>query len=175
MPGRLARSFALTQNPNQEELFSMTKQDILIIHGTDYKEMAKQILTRADVAALIGDRDKQVALKPNLASANAPSTGATTHPQLLAGTIEYLQEHGFHHISVIEGAWVGDRTDLAARAAGCDKVCRTYNVPFYDLQKDSWKEYDAHGMNIRLCDRATAADYLINMPVLKGHCQTLIT
>ena len=58
----------------------MTKQDILIIHGTDYKEMAKQILTRADVAALIGDRDKQVALKPNLASANAPSTGATTHP-----------------------------------------------------------------------------------------------
>ena len=101
----------------------MTKQDILIIHGTDYKEMAKQILTRADVAALIGDRDKQVALKPNLASANAPSTGATTHPQLLAGTIEYLQEHGFHHISVIEGAWVGDRTDLAARAAGCDKVC----------------------------------------------------
>ena len=119
----------------------MTKQDILIIHGTDYKEMAKQILTRADVAALIGDRDKQVALKPNLASANAPSTGATTHPQLLAGAIEYLQEHGFHHISVIEGAWVGDRTDLAARAAGCDKVCRAYNVPFYDLQKDSWKEY----------------------------------
>ena len=153
----------------------MTKQDILIIHGTDFKEMAKQILTRADVAALIGDRDKQVALKPNLASANAPSTGATTHPQLLAGAIEYLQEHGFHHISVIEGAWVGDRTDLAARAAGCDKVCRAYNVPFYDLQKDSWKEYDAHGMNIRLCDRAAAADYLINMPVLKGHCQTLIT
>ena len=52
----------------------MTKQDILIIHGTDYKEMAKQILTRADVAALIGDRDKQVALKPNLASANSPSS-----------------------------------------------------------------------------------------------------
>ena len=77
----------------------MTKQDILIIHGTDYKEMAKQILTQADVAALIGDRDKQVALKPNLASANAPSTGATTHPQLLAGTIEYLQEHGFHPVS----------------------------------------------------------------------------
>ena len=153
----------------------MTKQDILIIHGTDYKEMAKQILTRADVAALIGDRDKQVALKPNLASANSPSTGATTHPQLLAGTIEYLQEQGFHQISVIEGAWVGDRTDLAARAAGCDKVCRAYNVPFYDLQKDSWKEYDAQGMNIRLCDRAAAADYIINMPVLKGHCQTLIT
>ena len=30
-------------------------------------------------------------------------------------------------------------------------------------------------MNIRLCDRAAAADYIINMPVLKGHCQTLIT
>ena len=58
----------------------MPKQDILIIHGTDYKEMAKQILTRADVAALIGDRDKQVALKPNLASANSPSTGPPPIP-----------------------------------------------------------------------------------------------
>lgn len=31
------------------------------------------------------------------------------------------------------------------------------------------------GIRINVCDQAMACDYIINMPVLKGHCQTLIT
>lgn len=153
----------------------MEKKDILIIHGTDYKEMAKQILARADVAADIGDTGKKIALKPNLVVAKDPSSGATTHAELLAGAVEYLQEHGFKDITIMEGSWVGDRTDLAYRAAGYDKVCRRYNVPFVDLQKDSSHAHDANGMSIKVCDQAAAVDYLINMPVLKGHCQTTVT
>ena len=153
----------------------MNKTDILIIHGTDYKAMTKKLLAAADLAADIGDRKKHVALKPNLVTAHAPSTGATTHAELLAGTIEYLQNEGFSSISIMEGSWVGDRTGDAFRAAGYDKVCKRYQVPFVDLQQDSWKEYDAKGMKIKVCDQAMAADYMINMPVLKGHCQTVVT
>ena len=75
----------------------------------------------------------------------------------------------------MEGSWVGDRTGEAFRAAGYDRVCRRYGIPFEDLQKDTWKEYDAAGMKIKLCDKAAAVDYMINMPVLKGHCQTTVT
>jgi len=153
----------------------MEKNDILIIHGTDYKNMAKKILEKADVAAEIGDKKKKVALKPNLVTASAPSNGGTTHAELLAGAIEYLQEHGFMDITVMEGSWVGDRTGDAYRVAGYDRVCERYHVPFVDLQKDTSKEYEAAGMKIRLCDKAAAVDYMINMPVLKGHCQTIIT
>lgn len=153
----------------------MNRNDILLIHGTDYKEMAKKILEKAEVAADIGDRNKSVALKPNLVTARKPSSGATTHGELLAGAIEYLQENGFRDITIMEGSWVGDHTEDAFRVAGYDKVCRKYNVPFVDLQKDSWKEYDAAGMKIKICDRAMASDYMINMPVLKGHCQTIVT
>lgn len=153
----------------------MKNNDILIIHGTDYKAMAKSILTHADVAADIGDPDKQIALKPNLVTACSPSSGATTHSELLAGTIEYLQEHGFHRIAVMEGSWVGAHTSDAFCAAGYDRVCERYQVAFVDLQKDSSSEYDAAGMKIRLCDKAAAVDYMINMPVLKGHCQTTVT
>ena len=46
------------------ENVSMDQKDILIIHGTDYKNMAKKILERADVASDIGDPMKKVALKP---------------------------------------------------------------------------------------------------------------
>ena len=75
----------------------------------------------------------------------------------------------------MEGSWVGCGTQAAFRAAGYDRVCRRYNVPFVDLQKDSTTEYDCKGMRIRLCDQAMAADYMVNMPVLKGHCQTVVT
>ncbi len=153
----------------------MDKKDIILIHGTDYKNMAKRVLEQANVAEDIGDRNKKVALKPNLVTAKAPSGGATTHSELLAGAIEYLQENGFCDITIMEGSWVGDQTKYAFHAAGYDKVCRQYNIPFVDLQKDSSTEYQAAGMKIRLCDQAAAVDYMINMPVFKGHCQTVIT
>ena len=75
----------------------------------------------------------------------------------------------------MEGSWVGDNTQSAFSAAGYREVSRRYNVPLIDLQKDSYTEYDAKGMKIALCDKVAAVDYMINMPVLKGHCQTTIT
>ena len=153
----------------------MDKRDILLIHGTDYKEMTKRLLEQADLAADIGDRQKKIALKPNLVTSSPPSQGATTHGELLAGSIEYLQEHGFKNVSVMEGAWVGEKTDRAFKAAGYDTILKSYQIPFVDLQKDSSTEYHAAGMKIRLCDKAAQVEYMINMPVLKGHCQTVVT
>ena len=124
----------------------MEKNDIILIHGTNYKQMAKKVMEAANVAEDIGDKKKKIALKPNLVTAKAPSSGATTHSELLAGVIEYLQEHGFENITIMEGSWVGDRTGEAFRAAGYDMVCDRYHVPFVDLQRDTWKEYDAAGM-----------------------------
>ena len=153
----------------------MDKQDILMIHGTDYKEMTKRLLEAANLETMIASKKAQVALKPNLVTSNPPSSGATTHPELLAGAIEYLKEHGFSNIVIMEGSWVGCGTGAAFRIAGYDRVCREYNVPFIDLQKDTSTSYDAKGMKIAVCDKAMAADFMINMPVLKGHGQTLVT
>lgn len=153
----------------------MNKNDVYIIHGTQYKELTKQLLTQANLAEDIGARDKKVALKPNLVCAKDPSSGATTHAELLAGVIEYLQEHKFTNISIMEGSWVGDRTPSGFRAAGYTRLSEKYGVPLIDLQKDSSHAYDAKGMSIQLCDAAASVDYMINMPVLKGHCQTTIT
>lgn len=153
----------------------MEKNDILIIHGQKYKELTKELLKAAKIEELIGDKNKSIGLKPNLVCANAPSTGATTHAELLAGTVEYLQEQGYKNITIMEGSWVGDRTPYAFREAGYDRVCETYHVPFVDLQKDRYDEYDCKGMRINICDHAAHVDFMINMPVLKGHCQTAVT
>ena len=55
----------------------MEKNDIILIHGTNYKVMAKKVMEAANVAEDIGDKKKKIALKPNLVTAKAPSSGAT--------------------------------------------------------------------------------------------------
>ena len=153
----------------------MKNHEILMVHGTAYTTMTKQLLEAADLAGDLPNKNMRIGIKPNLVVAAPASGGATTHPEIVAGVIEYLQEHGYRNIEVLEGSWVGDLTSRAYQVSGIGAVCRKYNVPFYDLQKDTATGMNAAGVPIKVCDRALKLDLLINLPVLKGHCQTTIT
>ena len=48
-------------------------------------------------------------------------------------------------------------------------------MPFWDMQKDKGISVDCGGMELNVCERVKEIDFLINVPVLKGHCQTKIT
>ena len=108
---------------------------IFEIYGSDAHAMTMSLMEAANVADMI-PKGGSVALKPNLVVAGRPEEGGTTHAGVLSGCIEYLQNHGFTNISVIEGSWVGDDTGRAFRVAGYDKVCKKYGVPYYDLKRD---------------------------------------
>ena len=153
----------------------MKRNDYYVIHGKDYKDMTLRILEAADLKALIGDTGKSIALKPNLVTTTPPEEGATTHPEIVAGVIEYLQSHGFKDISVMESAWVGARTKDVFDICYLGRVCDKYGVPFYDMKQDTYTTYDAKGLDIAVCDRAMQTDFMINLPVFKGHGQTKIT
>lgn len=153
----------------------MKKNDILITHGTDIKAMAVEICEKAQLDTLIGNTGKKIGIKPNLVNTSAADHGATTHPEIAAGLIEYLQDRGYNHISIIEGSWVGDRTAAAFPACGYTELKNKYNVELIDTQKDTYTEYDCKGVKINICDSALAVDFMINIPVMKGHCQTTIT
>ncbi len=144
------------------------------VYGSDAHAMTKLLMEAAEVIDMIPE-GASVALKPNLVLASAPDTGATTHPGVLSGCIEYLQEHGVRDISVIEGSWVGDETGRALRVCGYDRVCQRYQVPFYDLKNDAVRSVDTPLRPMEICCRALDAGFLINLPVLKGHCQTVMT
>lgn len=144
------------------------------IYGKDAHIMTKELMGAADVAKLI-PRGASIALKPNLVLAGTPETGATTHAGVLSGCIEYLQEAGFSDISIIESSWIGANTQQSVRVCGYDSVCSKYNVPFFDLKKDKTRRVDTPFRAMEISERALDADYLIDLPVLKGHCQTRIT
>ena len=103
------------------------------IFGTDYKEMTKKILAAADLAGRIGNKKARIGIKPNLVVASPAQFGATTHPEVVAGIIEYLQERDFSNIIVTEGSWVGDRTADAYRYCGYKELCEHYGVPFVEM------------------------------------------
>ena len=144
------------------------------IFGSDAHAMTVSLMDAAQVAAMI-PKGASVALKPNLVVAGSPEDGATTHAGVLSGCIEYLQSHGFRDISVIEGSWVGDSTARAMKACGYDQVCERYGVPFHDLKQDAARRVQTPLRDMDICRRALDADFLIDLPVLKGHCQTVMT
>ena len=144
------------------------------IFGINAHEMTVTLMQAANVAGMI-PAGASIALKPNLVLAGEPESGATTHPGVLSGCIAYLQGEGFSDICVMEGSWVGDRTDRAMKLCGYDKVCEKYGVPFYDLKKDKVRMVHTPLREMEIASRAMDADFLIDLPVLKGHCQTLMT
>ena len=144
------------------------------IYGQDAHEMTGALLEAADAIKLVPPGGS-VALKPNLVVADSPENGATTHAGVLSGAIEYFQRNGVKDISVIEGSWVGDETMRAMRRAGYDAVCEKYSVPFFDLKKDKTRDIDTAIGPISVCCRALDAGLLVDLPVLKGHCQTVMT
>lgn len=144
------------------------------IYGKDAHEMTLRLLSAANAIDRV-PAGGSVALKPNLVIAGTPDSGATTHAGVLSGAIEYFREMGVKDISIIEGSWVGDETLRAMRRAGYDAVCKRYDVPFYDLKKDKTRSVDTAVGRIDVCCRALDAGLLVDLPVLKGHCQTVMT
>lgn len=162
----------------------MKKNEIIKIYGEDFKENTLRLLEEAGLEDMIDEkaaamgRDRKsmrIALKPNLVSSTPASYGATTHPELVAGLIEYLQAKGFENIRVMEGSWVGDRTKDACDVCGYTRMLSDYHVPFTDTQSDSSYKKDCAGVELVLSSCTQDVDYMINVPVLKGHCQTKMT
>ena len=153
----------------------MEKNQIFIKTGTKYKKMTRELLEESNLAELIGDKNKMVGIKPNLVSPSDPANGGTTHPEIVAGILEYLKENGFKNSMILEGSWVGDRTADAFEVCGYRQLCEDYDVELYDTQKDKSYTKDCCGLELKICESVKKVDFLINVPVMKGHCQTKIT
>lgn len=153
----------------------MEKNEILKIYGTDYKAQTISLLEYSNLASEISDVSLRIGIKPNLVTPSPASYGATTHPEIIAGIIEYLQANGFINITILEGSWVGDKTSEAFEYCGYNALAKKYNVKLIDTQKDSSVKVSAGGLDLNICETVNEIDFLINVPVLKGHCQTKIT
>ncbi len=148
---------------------------IFIKYGDNPEGMIAELLDKAEIIKDIPDKNALIGIKPNLVLAKPSETGATTCPKLTEALIVYLKDEGFHNIVILEGSWVGGKTSEAFKVCGYEGISKRYSIPLIDLQKDKVESFKVDDIEISVCKKAISVDYMINIPVLKGHCQTRIT
>jgi uncharacterized protein (DUF362 family) len=147
---------------------------LTINYSPDITVATIETLRASDIADYLRP-NMNVAIKPNLVLAAPASDGATTHPEVVEGIIIFLREFGIKNIEIIESSWIGDSTKRAFKVCGFEDLSRKYDVPLFDLKDDSCTTLTHDGLSMSLCNRALNTDFLINVPVLKAHCQTRLT
>lgn len=147
---------------------------LAVMYGAEPFEMVPRIMDYFDVAADL-PRDAPVGIKPNLVVSKPSSSGATTDPRIVEAVVRYLREKGVENLLILESAWVGDDTARAFEVCGYRELADRCGVPLVNLEQDRDTVCSVHGMEIRVCSRALELGYLINVPVLKAHCQTKFT
>lgn len=120
-------------------------------------------------------KDILIGIKPNLVCASPAEEGATTHPEIIEGIIIYLRQHGFYNLKIIEGSWIGDSTKQAFKICGYEALAKKYGIPLIDLKDDTYVTRFYKNVDINICKTVFDLDFLINVPLIKGHCQTNIT
>lgn len=159
----------------------MENNQIIKCFGKDYQAMTENLLRKAELEKEILKKTGKpkeairIVIKPNLVAPVPACFGATTHPELIEGLVLYLRENGFSDIVIAEGSWVGDSTEEAFEYCGYRDLEKRLNITLLDTKKEKSHLCSCSGMDLRVCDIVSSMDFLINVPVLKGHCQTKVT
>ena len=146
----------------------------VINYGTDIIKNTYDALAASDISAYLKSHFA-VAIKPNLVVSRPASEGATTHPEVVEGIVRFLKDFGVSNISIIESAWIGDSTHQAFTVCGYESISKKYDIPLICLKSDACTTLEYQGIRMEICNRALDTNFLINVPVLKAHCQTNLT
>jgi uncharacterized protein (DUF362 family) len=125
----------------------------------------------------------KVLIKPNLVTWSnqfsiAPY-GVFTSTRLVHDMVLLLKEFGCEKIAIGEGSVVMEKgvgTQSAFKGLGYEKLSATYGVQLIDLNKSKSTQIPLYeDFSIPVAQEALAADFLINMPVLKTHGATAVS
>jgi len=147
---------------------------LVVTYGKEIVKNTYETLAASDISTYLR-ADMNVSLKPNLVVPCPASDGATTHTGVIEGIVLYLKDFGVTKIKIIESSWVGDSTKRAFKYCGYEELSQKFGLPLIDLKSDSYSTYKFDEYEIAICNEAMNTDFLINVPVLKAHCQTRFT
>jgi uncharacterized protein (DUF362 family) len=161
------------------------KSTVAILRCKDYdniapvKEKLNELLNMIGGLESIVNPGDKVLIKPNLLGEYHYKTGATTNPNLIFALAELCREVGVKHITVADGAGIGNDTDKVYDALGIRELCRKHHCHLVDLTKDEFRYFInpmAKNMKrIRLPKTFIEANVVINLPVMKTHDALFVT
>jgi uncharacterized protein (DUF362 family) len=127
-------------------------------------------------------KDDVVVIKPNVKSQSPPGYGIVTDPKVVEPLIPLCYDKGASKVVIAEGCAYPSgsyHTISAFEAAGYSELAKRWDVNLVDL--NSWDSVvveveDGFVLDwVRIGRAVVEADFLINVPVLKTHKQTLLS
>jgi uncharacterized protein (DUF362 family) len=151
---------------------------VTVIHGDQIDQMIEQITSVSDVLNTVHSQDK-VLIKPNLVVSRREWAGVNTDPRVVEAIVKVLKARGISRITVGDGAGMGYNASKAMQICGYHDLAKRYDLKLVDLEKDGFVSLpvpiEGPFKSLEVAQTVINCDFLINVPVMKAHGQTLIT
>jgi len=149
---------------------------VIVSKGKDPYQTTKKALQKTTLSHLSG---KKILIKPNAARLASPGEGVTTHPAVVAATIDYLKAGGVDNIVIGESCIFGVNAGEAFRVTGMQEVSEKTGVPLIDLDREDPAELTIPEgslvKKIKVPALLKKVDFVISIPVMKTHMHTGVT
>lgn len=152
------------------------KTVVIVLKGKNPYLTTKRALQNFPLPNLKG---KRVLIKPNAARLAFPGEGVTTHPQVVAATIDHLKEKGVGNIVIGESCIFGVNAQEAFRVTGMKEISEKRGVELIDLDQVDPMEIAIPGGKVLKKIKVPAIlkkfNFIISIPVMKTHMHTRVT
>ena len=149
---------------------------VIVLKGKNPYLTTKRALQNFPLPNLKG---KRVLIKPNAARLAFPGEGVTTHPQVVAATIDHLKEKEVGNIVIGESCIFGVNAQEAFRVTGMKEISKKRGVELIDLDQVDPMEIAIPGGKVLKKIKVPAIlkkfNFIISIPVMKTHMHTRVT
>ncbi len=161
----------------------MSKQVVAITKYNEKQESVKKAITLSNAFQNMPS-GANVVIKPNIVCwfrGPFPKWGVITTARAIEETVIALREHGAGDITIVEGLMKSDPNDkeityLAYEQLGFNKLKERYNIKAYDTFDRPFEKADlGDGIELSVNSDILNCDYVVNIPVMKTHAQTIVS
>lgn len=154
---------------------------------TRYKKPGESVRKAVEQAGGLGKlpRTAKVFVKPNIVLWNDlrpfPKWGMITTSRVVEDMVALLKDQGIRDIAIGEGPVLLDQRDkdVALRAfqgLGYESLKKRYSVKLVNVHRSSFQAVDlGDGIKIELSRDFLERDFVVNLPVMKTHSQTVVS
>jgi uncharacterized protein (DUF362 family) len=152
--------------------------EVFIIYGDQVESMVRQLIEKTGALDRLRP-DDTVVIKPNLLVSRQNWVGINTDPRIIEALVKSLKNRGIHRITVGDGSGMGYSATKAFEYCGYKDMASRYGLRLVDLERDEFvkKPVRIEGpfKSLEIARTVVECDFLINVPLMKAHNETLIT
>jgi len=152
--------------------------EVLITYGSEVDRMVRHLMDHTDAMDRLCP-DDTVVIKPNLVVSRENWAGIDTDSRVIEALVTFLKDKGLRRIIVGDGSGMGYSATSAFDSCGYTEMAARHGLRLVDLERDSFikKPVRVEGPfeTLEIARTVLECDFLINVPVMKAHNETLIT